>query len=94
VAWPQVKQARLAVLYQEELQAGRQSVAALPLPSKGSHDPTESQAAAFGALRPRRASSVSRASVPALTREQVSRSAWRETRNSPYPRIRCLHACC
>src|SRR5450755_1238328 len=34
---------------------------------------------ALGALRARRASSVSRASVPALTREQVSRSAWRET---------------
>jgi hypothetical protein len=53
VAWPQLKQARLAVLYQEELQAGRQSVVALPLPSKGSHDPTESQAAAFGAIQQR-----------------------------------------
>ena len=34
-------------------------------------------------LRARRASSLSGASVPALTREEVSRSAWRETRNSP-----------
>jgi hypothetical protein len=47
---------------------------------------------ALGALPARRASSVSRASVAALTREQVSRSAWRETRNSPDARLSVVFA--
>ena len=38
---------------------------------------------AIGTLRARRESPLSGSCVPALTREQVSRSAWRETRNSP-----------
>jgi hypothetical protein len=37
---------------QEELQAYRRAAVALPLPRKGSHDPTASHVTAFGAFRP------------------------------------------
>jgi hypothetical protein len=54
-----------------------------PLPIIEVRRSAAARVAASGALRAGRASSMSGARVPALRREQVSRCAWRETRNSP-----------
>jgi hypothetical protein len=66
------------------LAACRRPVVSVPLTSQKEPRRYDLAVTALGALRARRASSVSRASVAALTREQVSRSAWR-TQAQPHP---------